>query len=43
VLENSIRIKIGSNYKQYIGKTLVVKFISNNGIETQLELAIKNL
>ena len=43
ISNDSIRIKISNDYKQYIGKTLVVKFVSDSGIESQLELAIKNL
>ena len=38
---NSIRIKI--NDKKYINKTLLIKYISDSGIESQLELAILNL
>ena len=43
ISENTIRIKINNNYKQYINKTLVIKFISDSNIESKLELAIKNL
>lgn len=42
ISDNEINIKfIGE--KTYIGKTLLVKYITDNDIETQLELAIKNL
>ncbi len=42
ISENSININFIGN-KTYIGKTLVVKYITDNNIETKLELAIKNL